>query len=257
MSILERLREFLSDESEPLEFKDEWKLVLEQDLPLYSQMPTELKERLHGKIAQFISTTFFEGCGDLELTDTMILSVAAQACILVLGYDGKPYPNLNTVLLYPSAFETTSTALGPGGTIIERKVAAVGESWDDGTVILAWDSVRNGAANIFDGHNVTFHEFAHQLDAMDGDTDGVPLLPSEAAYQTWANVLGEHCSNLIDRVQRRQKTIIDSYGATNPGEFFAVATETFFEKPKQLQKKRPELYDELKSFYNLDPVKWF
>jgi len=238
-------------------FEEAWILVLQENLPLYAKLPPELQLRLHDKTAHFIATTFFEGCGGLELTDTMILTVAAQACLLVLGYDGAPYPNLNTVLLYPGAFQTTARSAGPGGSVIERQVTALGESWDNGTVILSWNSVRNGAANIFDGHNVTFHEFAHQLDAMDGDTDGVPLLASEAAYQTWANVLGEHCSDLIGNVQRRRKTTIDAYGATNPGEFFAVASETFFEKPRQLKKKHPELYAELQKFYHLDPVEWF
>lgn len=256
MSIWETLRDIFISQPEPVVFEAEWVEVLEENLPLYSKLPPELQQRLHDKTAKFITTTFFEGCGGLELTDTMILTVAAQACILVLGYDGAPYPNLNTVLLYPGAFETTSRSAGPGGAIIERKVTALGESWDNGTVILSWNSVRNGAANIFDGHNVTFHEFAHQLDAMDGDTDGVPLLPNEEAYQTWAMVLGEHAEDLIDKVQRGRKTTIDSYGATSPGEFFAVATETFFEKPRQLKKKRPELYEELKGFYNLDPVLW-
>lgn len=257
MSIWEKLKDFFINEPTPVEFKKEWALFLQQNLPIYTKLPSDLQQRLHEKTGQFIATTFFEGCGELELTDEMILTVSAQACILVLGYDGAPYPDLNTVLLYPAAFETTSTAVGPGGTVIERKVKALGESWDSGTVILSWNSVRNGAANMFDGHNVTFHEFAHQLDSMDGDTDGVPLLSSEEAYQTWANVLGEHCNELIDRVQRKKKTILDPYGATNPAEYFAVATEAFFEKPRQLKKKQPELYAELNAFYKLDPDSWF
>lgn len=257
MDILEKLKDFFADEPATIQWDDKWITYLKGNLPIYNQLPEELRERLHEKMGQFIATTFFEGCGGLELTDEMILTVSAQACILVLGYEGAPYPDLDSILLYPAAFETSSQSVGPGGTVIERKVKALGESWDSGTVVLSWNSVRNGAANMFDGHNVTFHEFAHQLDSMDGDTDGVPLLQSEEAYQTWANVLGEHCSDLIDKVQRGRKTVIDSYGATSPGEFFAVASETFFEKPRQLKKKRPELYEELKGFYNLDPESWF
>ena len=257
MSIWQNLKDFFIDQPTPVDFKQEWIAILKHNLPLYQRLPLEQRETLHQKIAQFVANTFFEGCADLELTDEMILTVAAQACMLTLSHEGAPYPRLNTVLLYPSAFTTNHETVGPGGTIIQREVKCLGESWDNGTVILAWDSVRHGAINIFDGHNVTFHEFAHQLDAMDGDTDGVPLLESEEAYQTWANVLGKHASDLINRVQRGQKTVLDKYAATAPEEFFAVATETFFEKPKQLKKTRPELYEELQKFYQLDPIEWF
>jgi Mlc titration factor MtfA (ptsG expression regulator) len=257
MGIWDRLRAFFEKEEVPLVFKDEWITILQDNLPIYKRLPEDLREKLHDKKAEFIRSTFFEGCGGLELDDEIILSVAAQACILVVNQEGAPYPKLNSVLLYPSAFVSNSTSAGPGGTIIERKVKCLGESWENGTVILSWNSVRNGADNIFDGHNVTFHEFAHQLDSLDGDTDGVPLLASEEAYQTWANVCAVHCELLIDGVQRGKKTLLDAYGATNPGEFFAVATETFLEKPRQMKKKQPKLYAELQSFYKLDPADWF
>lgn len=257
MSLLEKLRDFFADEPTEIVFKDEWIAYLHANLPLYQRLPQQLRDTLHQKIGQFVSTTFFEGCNGLELDDEMILTVSAQACLLVVNHEGRPYPGLNTVLLYPTAFTSTSESAGPGGTLISREVKCLGESWENGTVILAWDSVRRGAQNIFDGHNVTFHEFAHQLDSRDGDTDGVPLLPNQEAYQSWAMVLGEHCNVFIDRVQRRKKTILDPYGATNPAEYFAVATETFFEKSRQLKKKQPELYQELQNFYQLDPASWF
>lgn len=257
MDILNALRDFFSEEEEPFVFKDEWIVFLESNLPLYALLPEETQLALHVKMGEFVRSTFFEGCNGLELCDEMILTVAAQACLLVLEHEGAPYPELNTVLLYPTVFTSTSQSAGPGGTVIERRVECVGESWENGTVILAWDSVQNGARNIFDGHNVTFHEFAHQLDSRDGDTDGVPLLPDRAAYQTWANVMGTHADAFIERVQKRKKTILDPYGATSPGEYFAVATETFFEKPRQLKKKQPELYAELEAFYRLDPAAWF
>lgn len=257
MNIWEQLKDFFTDAPKSPVFKDEWITQLQANLPLYHRLPPDLQQTLHQKIGEFITSTFFEACGELELTDEMILTVAAQACILTLAHNGAPYPRLRTVLLYPSAFTTKHQSIGPGGTIIEREVKCLGESWENGTVILAWDSVQAGATNIFDGHNVTFHEFAHQLDSLDGDTDGVPPLANEAAYQTWANVLGKHAAQLIDSVQRGSKTVMDAYGATSPEEFFAVATETFFEKPRQLKKKHPELYSQLQNFYQLDPATWF
>jgi Mlc titration factor MtfA (ptsG expression regulator) len=257
MSLLKKLQDFFSNEPTQIVFKQEWITYLQVNLPLYEYLPQDLRDRLHQKIGQFVRSTFFEGCNGLELDDEMILTVSAQACILILNHEGRPYPELNTVLLYPTAFTTNSESVGPGGTIISRQVKCLGESWENGTVILAWDSVRRGAQNIYDGHNVTFHEFAHQLDSRDGDTDGVPLLPSKEAYQTWATVLGESCNTFIDRVRRQKKTLLDPYGATNPAEYFAVATETFFEKSRQLKKKQPELYQELQTFYQLDPASWF
>ncbi|WP_269523798.1 zinc-dependent peptidase [Coraliomargarita parva] len=257
MTIWNKLKEFFEDEEAEFVFKDEWVAYMENNLPLYRKLPDILRLELQRKIGQFVRTTFFEGCNGLELDDEMILTVAAQACILALKQEGPPFPQLKTVLLYPTAFTSIAETAGPGGTVIEREVKCLGESWENGTVILAWDSVRNGARNIFDGHNVTFHEFAHQLDSLDGDTDGVPLLPDEAAYQTWANVLAEHCEVLFDEIRRGKKSLLDPYGATNPGEYFAVATETFFEKPRQLKKKQPGLYEELQNFYKLDPASWF
>ena len=253
MNIWEQLKAyFLKTPTIQIEFKDEWITYLENNLPLYARFPNELKERIHEKIGQFVATTFFEGCGGLELDDEMILTVAGQACILVINREGRPYPNLNTVLLYPSTFSSQVDSVSG-----KRRVHRLGESWSNGTVILAWDTVEHGARNIFDGHNVTLHEFAHQLDSELGDTDGVPRLRTEEAYHTWGQVMHDGYETLVDNVERRRKTVLDHYGATNPAEYFAVATEAFFEKPKQMFKKRADLYAALKEYYQLDPIQWF
>lgn len=256
MNVLDKLRNEMTIPANGLAFKSEWMEHLRENLPLYQRLPQGLQDSLHQKIVQFITTTRFEGCDGIELTTPIILTVAGQACLLVLKHDGLPYPELHTVLLYPHAFSSTIETLASDGTFIETTVYCEGESWENGTVRLAWDSVIDGARNISDGHNVTFHEFAHQLDALDGDIDGVPILPSEEAFHTWAGVLGQHCADFIDRVSHGLKTVLDPYAATNPGEYFAVATETFFEKPKQLKKKHPALYAELQTFYQLDPASW-
>jgi Mlc titration factor MtfA (ptsG expression regulator) len=142
------------------------------------------------------------------------------------------------------------------GVVTEGEVHRLGESWEMGTVVLAWDSVEQGARNIHDARNVTFHEFAHQLDHEDGATDGAPGLPSRQAYRSWASVFRENYADFIGQLEDGHKTLIDSYGATNPAEFFAVATETFFEKPRQLSEKRPQLYQEMMGYYGLDPREW-
>lgn len=256
MSIWNHLKQLFETEPATIPFNEAWIQYLHHNLPLYRKLPHHLRERLHHKTGQFIRSTFFEGCGGLELDDEMILTVAAQACILVINLPGTPYPHLNTVLLYPSAFKSNIERAGPAGTVLTEEVECLGESWDAGTVILAWDAVHHEARIPDDGHNVTLHEFAHQLDALDGDTDGVPLLKTPDAYNRWAQVLGEHCNDLIEKIARGEDTLLDPYAATNPAEYFAVATETFFEKPYQLKAKRPTLYAELQTFYQLDPASW-
>lgn len=258
MSIWETLKNlFLGEEPIEVIWKDEWESYLQSNLPLYEMLPSGLQLKLHDKIAQFVSTTYFEGCGELELTDEMILTVAAQACVLVLNHEDPPYPNLKTVLLYPSTFQSVVKARDALGVVTEREVRRLGESWSNGTVILAWDSVKRGARNIRDGHNVTMHEFAHQLDQEDGNTDGVPFLETKEAYRTWGSVLSDGYAQLVEKTERRKKTVLDKYGATNIAEYFAVATEAFFEKPRQMKRKRADLYDELVEYYQLDPAEWF
>ncbi|MFK7850037.1 MAG: zinc-dependent peptidase [Akkermansiaceae bacterium] len=237
-------------------FRDEWISMLEEDLPLYAKLPDDIRFRLHERIAKFIESTRFEGCNGLELTEEMLLTVAAQACLLVLYRDGVPYPDLKTVYLYPTTFTSVQKSRNAMGIVTEGEVSRLGESWETGTVILAWDSVEDGARNIYDGHNVTIHEFSHQLDHEDGPTDGAPALESRHAYRSWSKVFGENYEEFQQELDRGRRTLIDPYGGTNPAEFFAVATETFFEKPKQLKKKRPDLYRSLETYYRLDPSKW-
>lgn len=240
----------------PEVFRGEWIALLEKNVPLYERLPEDLRLCLHEQIGHFIATVRFEGCGGLELTEDMILTVAAQACLLVVHREGKPYPKLKVVYLYPSTFSSVMKQVDAHGLVTEGVVHRLGESWGLGTVVLAWDSVAQGARNMADGGNVTFHEFAHQLDHEDGPTDGAPGLPGPGAYRSWARVFQENYDNFLERTEAGRKTVLDAYAATNPAEFFAVATETFFEKPEQLFRKRPELYDELMRYYGLDPRGW-
>ncbi|NRB27806.1 MAG: zinc-dependent peptidase, partial [Roseibacillus sp.] len=132
----------------------------------------------------------------------------------------------------------------------------LGESWRNGSVVLSWQSVRQGSRNPEDGRNVVLHEFAHQLDQFDGRADGLPVLKSRGHYPEWAEAMQASYQKLRARVERGARTVLDDYGATNPAEFFAVATETFFEKPRQLMREHQGLYEQLKRFYGLDPLEW-
>ncbi len=253
--IWQKLQELFSNPEPPV-FQEEWLAILDRNLPLHAKLPVEIRELLHERIARFVAAVRFEGCNDLELTEEMILTVAAQACLLVIHREGTPYPGLKVVYLYPTTFSSVQKQVDGTGVVTEGVIHRLGESWEMGTVVLAWDSVEQGARNIHDARNVTFHEFAHQLDHEDGATDGAPALPSRQAYRSWARVFQENYADFIGKLKDGRKTLIDSYGATNPAEFFAVATETFFEKPRQLSERRPELYQELMGYYGLDPREW-
>ena len=229
------------------EIPAEWIAIIEANVPIYAKLPDELKAHLHGLVNVFLAEKKFEGCDGQEITDEVRVTVAAQACMLLLNRRTKHYPKLKTIYMYPHTY----LAKGEGNT-----GARLGESWQNGPVVLAWNSVTGGARNIHDGKNVVFHEFSHRLDQEDGQADGAPILENRSCYKTWASVLGKEYEALQNKTHRRRKSVINKYGATHPAEFFAVATEAFFEKPKQMYKKQPELYEELKSYYKMNPLSW-
>jgi len=234
-------------------FGEEWVKIIKANVPLYNRLPDSLREQLHGLIHIFLAEKSFKGCGGLEITDEVRVTIAAQASMLLLNRKTSYFRKLRTILVYPHTY--VAKAVSSNGVIeIEGRSVRLGESWQNGPVVLAWDSVTGGTRNIADGRNVVLHEFSHQLDQEDGAADGAPILERRSSYVTWARVLGEEYEAL--RRKRRRRTVIRKYGATNPAEFFAVATEAFFEKPKQMKKKHPELYDELKDYYKLDPLEW-
>jgi Mlc titration factor MtfA (ptsG expression regulator) len=230
-----------------------WLPMLEATLPMIRSLSVEHRKQLFGKMQLFLSEKTFEGCGGQEITEEIKVTIAAQACMLLLGRETKVYPRLKTILVYPHTYQSGQKGLFGGDN---GKSARLGESWNCGVVVLSWNSVKGGARNFEDGHNVTFHEFAHQLDQEDGATDGAPTLEERSAYATWAQVFNHEYKALVKLTHRGKKDTMDRYGATNPAEFFAVATETFFEKPRQLKKKHPELYEELQYYYKVDPTDW-
>lgn len=235
---------------------EDWEQILKDQVPIYRRLPEKYKQELQGLIQVFLAEKNFEGCGGLTLTETIKLIIAAQACILLLNRDVPLYPKLQSILVYPSAFVAKMSQEQGWGTFVEKEQARLGESWHRGMVVLAWDHIKMESRDIRDGHNVVLHEFAHQLDQEDGRSDGTPLLEQNSHYVSWAKHLGEVYKELQERVTRHLPSFIDSYGATNPAEFFAVITETFFEKPHGLQKKYPQLYEELKNYYQLNPIEW-
>lgn len=236
-------------------FPSQWEPALQRGVPVYGALTPEQQERLRKLVQVFIARKTFYGCAGLEVTDEMRVVIAAQACLLLLNNGKQVYPKLKSVLVYPAAFRVDRADHQEDGTVSSGGRDLAGESWSNGKVILSWDSVERGVADFNDGNNVVLHEFAHQLDSESGSTNGAPALRSNS-YRTWSAVFSSHFDNLRHRAMRRRATVMDTYGATNPAEFFAVATETFFEKPHQLAERRPDLYAELRQYYQVDPRDW-
>ena len=238
--------------SEP--FPSEWEKIINHNVPYYKYLTPEERQELHGHIQVFLHEKDFEGCEGLTITDEIRVTIAAQACILLLHRKTDYFPLMRTILVYPHHYFAYTTKRQPGGFVQEGVQARLGESWQRGPVVLSWDDVVSGAADPNDGHNVIFHEFAHELDSESGAMDGAPELPKATMYTAWSRVLSYEYAKLLDDIQRNHHHLIDAYGATNPAEFFAVITEAFFEKPVQLKGHHPELYEQLRQFYQQDPA---
>lgn len=234
-------------------FPREWQDVLERRLTIYSKLPPPLQSQLRDLIKVFIRDKSFVGCAGLEVTEEIKVVIASQACLLLLNHPSFEYPELRAIYVYPSAFRATREVRDELGLVSTQSRDLLGESWDTGKVVLAWDDVDKGIRNFSDGYNVVLHEFAHQLDHESGATNGAPLLYTRAAYKSWAYVLGREFEKLQSS---RGNNIIDDYGATDPAEFFAVATETFFEEPAKLYEHHRELFEQLRDYYRLDPREW-
>jgi len=235
-------------------FPAAWRAIIEKNVPYAAGLSPEDRQELLGHVQVFLAEKRFEGCGGLSITDEVRVTIAAQACVLLLHRQTDYYPRLVSILVYPSTYLVPGGRGTANGLPDEAPQARLGESWARDVVVLAWDSVVSGASDIHDGHNVVLHEFAHQLDQEDGTGDGAPILPRRSMYLAWTRVLGHDFDQLVRDTEHHHRTLIDRYGATNPAEFFAVVTETFFEKPRQLRSKYPELYLQLQQFYLQDPA---
>jgi MtfA peptidase len=236
-------------------FPASWLSIIEQKVPIYNRLPHADQEELQGHIQVFLDEKYFEGCGGLELTEEMKVAIAAQACLLLLHRETDYYPRLITILVYPNAYVAKNLEQKGGGVVEEGESIRLGEAWMGGVAVISWEDVCRGASNASDGVNVVLHEFAHLLDFEDGSADGTPPLAHRSHYETWARVLGDEYHRLRRHTELGLLDVLDEYGATNPAEFFAVATECFFEKPVQLRRNHPELYEELKTYYRQDPAK--
>jgi len=239
-------------------FPPEWGDIVRRHMAQYRLLTSDERARLHALIQIFIAEKSWEGCGGLVLTDEIRVTVAAGACLLILNLSHNYYENVETLIIYPSDlvlperklgfFETALEPLEPDGPFS-------GQAFEQGPLIFSWDAVRDGIRHAGSGYNVVYHEFAHKLDMLAGAADGTPRLRDRAEYQDWVKTCSREFRRLLKDVEKGKRTFIDEYGATDEAEFFAVATEHFFDQPVRLTKSAPELYRVLKEYYRQDPAK--
>jgi Mlc titration factor MtfA (ptsG expression regulator) len=237
-------------------FPAAWREVLRRQVPIASRLPADLQLQLKRRMLVFIADKPIIGCNGLWVTEAMRVVIAAQACLLLLNQRGEGFPNLRQVLLYPDPFVVDRVTPGAAGVLQEQRRALAGESWAQGQVILSWADVQGGAATPDDGRNVVIHEFAHQLDQESGVANGAPWLGRRERYERWSQVLGAEFARLRERIEHGEPTLLGDYAASEPAEFFAVASEVFFEQPPALAAEAPALYRELSGYYRVDPLSW-
>ena len=233
---------------------DWWQDHLAHNVPLVDRLPADDRERLFRLIQRFLLDIAFEGCAGFAITDEVRVTIAAQACLLLLHMPYPRYTRVRRVLVYPSTFVPRRIDLPQTLSIAREARPALGEAGHSGIVVLSWTAVEAGARNPSDGHNVVVHEFAHMLDIEDGAFDGTPVLDSPSAYQAWARTFAARFERHVARAEQGKRSLVSAYGAENRTEYFATAVEAFFERPLQLRKTEPDLYAQLAAFFRQDPA---
>lgn len=233
----------------------EWRALVERELPYWARLSPADRDELLGHVQVLLAEKHWEGCGGFALEERHCVLIAAQAALLLLHRDTDYFPQLTSILVYPDEYVVDEAQHLEGGIVQEGEDVYSGHTQERlGALVLSWADVREGVRDPYDGYNVVLHEFAHQLDFEDGAADGAPAHARGAAAARWAEVMRTEFDRLRRDVRRRRDTLLDPYGAEDPVEFFAVATETFFELPLDLRDEHPALYDELRRYYAQDPA---
>lgn len=238
-------------------FPELWENIIQRNVAHYGLLEDDERARLQALIQVFIAEKHWEAVGGLQLTDEIRVTISTQACLLLLGLQHNYYRNVESIVVYPSTvvppprqqgfFETATAPVDPAQPIL-------GQAFLNGPVIIIWDAALREGRHPERGHNVVFHEFAHKLDMLDGTVDGTPPLRDRAEYRDWVEICSREYQRLRQDTRQGRKSFLDAYGSTNTAEFFAVATEQFFDQPRLLIEQAPELYRVLKEYYRQDPA---
>lgn len=228
-----------------------WRKHLQSTVPLYRRLPVQLQKALEEQVQLFLSEKNFYGCDGFEVTDRVRVAIAGHACLLILKRSYTDFDDVRSILVYPDVYRVQASERDGMVVGVSDQVRA-GEASTLGQVVLAWSECESGAINPKSTHNVILHEFAHQLDYLDGSADGAPPLSGEHAKE-WQQTMTIAYDDLRHSLRHHRKSWLDPYGATKPAEFFAVLTETFYQQPLHLKEQQPAVYDLLSDFYRIDP----
>jgi len=237
-------------------FPQLWEDILERNVAHYSMLDDDERAHLRALIQVFVAEKDWEGAGGLTITDEIQVTISAQACLLLLGLSHNYYRNVESIIVYPSTVVPPRRKAG----FFENQVAPVelqrpilGQAFQHGPVIVVWDAALHDGRHPEHGHNVVYHEFAHKLDMLDGSADGTPPLRDRAEYHDWVQICSREYLRLRRNIERGKRSFLKDYAATNEAEFFAVATEQFFEQPGRMIQHAPDLYRVLTEYYRQDP----
>jgi MtfA peptidase len=246
-----RRRKILADPFPPA-----WQATLHDHVGHYAVLNDAERKKLRNAVQLLIAEKDWEGCRSLELQDEMRVTIAALAAILILGFDDFYFDNVQTILVYPDEYVVKQERGLGGGASVEEESERLGEAHYRGPVILSWKEIHENARLPGYGANLVFHEFAHQLDMLNGAFDGTPNLPTGDLAERWAKIMDVEYRRLQHAERRHRQTLLDPYGATDPAEFFAVTTECFFDAPQAMHAEYPALYELFRDYYRQDPAKW-
>jgi MtfA peptidase len=235
-------------------FPEAWLVYLKRNVAHYQYLSEAEQARLRDDLRIFAAEKHWEGCGGLQITDEIRATISAQAMLLVLGMEHNYFDRVLSILVYPYAYRAVTPDEETGQPIPQPASDRLGEAHYRGPVILSWREVLEDGQHPSHGKNLIFHEFAHQLDMLDGVVNGTPPLQDDAQRLRWKEVMTAEYQKLVEASEQRRATLLDKYGTTNEGEFFAVATECFFDSPVPLTHRHPQLYDLLREYYRQDPA---
>ena len=239
-------------------FPPSWEEIIRRNVAHYCMLEDDERAQLRALVQVFVAEKHWEGAGGLALTDEIRVTISAQACLLLLNLPHDFYHNVESIIVYPSTVVPPQrrqgffeAAMAPVG--IEQPI--IGQAFQQGPVIIIWDAALQGGRHPELGHNVIYHEFAHKLDMLDGAADGTPPLHDRAEFRDWVQVCSREYLRLKHDTEKGRKSFLNAYAATNEAEFFAVATEQFFDQPQLMIAHAPDLYRVLHEYYRQDPYK--
>ena len=235
-------------------FPADWDTWLRRDFRHFPSLAVAEQDRLRCDVRLLVAEKNWEGCNGQVVTDEMRVTIAAHAALLGLGFADVPFDRLLSILIYPDTFVSRQVRRAKWGGVEEADEPRLGEAWYQGPVLLSWREVKEQCVDSDSGRNVVIHEFAHLLDMQNHEIDGIPALDGPIHSDTWIATFHDEYGRLIRQARLGRRTVLDYYGATSEAEFFAVASEAFFERPVHLRDESPELYAILHQFYRQDPA---